>query len=324
VSDVSRRRTIPSELETRLSCPVCKRRLELTAEVIHCPNDACRASFPVLRNVPILINEANSLFQLSDFTDGSATFFRETHSFETRADRLLPDFYRAAPARRNFGRFTRELLTKSSTPIVLVIGGSILGSGIEPLLEACPPAKLVETDVALGPRTMLICDAHDLPFAAETFDGVVLQAVLQHVVDPVRCVEEAWRVLKTDGLIYVQTPFMQPVHAKLDFSRFTHLGLRWLFRRFEELDSGVMHGPGTALGLSFQYFLLSFAQRRSTRGFLRAAARTTSFFLKYCDIYLNKRPGSLDAAAGYYFLGAKSTAVLPEEDLLRQFRGGLT
>ncbi len=42
---------------------------------------------------------------------------------------------------------------------------------------------------------MLICDAHDIPFADRSFDGVIVQAVLEHVVDPFRCCEEIHRVL---------------------------------------------------------------------------------------------------------------------------------
>jgi ubiquinone/menaquinone biosynthesis C-methylase UbiE len=48
----------------------------------------------------------------------------------------------------------------------------------------------VETDVAFGPRTGIICDAHDLPFADETFDGVIARAVLEHVANPFQCVQE--------------------------------------------------------------------------------------------------------------------------------------
>jgi len=47
-----------------------------------------------------------------------------------------------------------------------------------------PPIELVETDVAFGPRTAVICDAHRLPFENASFDGVVAQAVLEHVADP--------------------------------------------------------------------------------------------------------------------------------------------
>jgi len=50
-------------------------------------------------------------------------------------------------------------------------------------LTSEPRIRLVETDVSFGPRTQLICDAHDLPFENNSFDGVIAQAVLQYVVE---------------------------------------------------------------------------------------------------------------------------------------------
>ena len=92
---------------------------------------------------------------------------------------------------------------------------------------------------------IVICDAHDLPFKEKSFDAIICQAVLEHVADPYRCVEEMFRVLKPKKFIYVETPFMQQVHmAPYDFTRFTYLGHRRLFRRFKEIDSGIACGPG--------------------------------------------------------------------------------
>jgi ubiquinone/menaquinone biosynthesis C-methylase UbiE len=184
--------------------------------------------------------------------------------------------------------------------------------------------ELVESDVSFGPRTMLICDAHDIPFADESFDAVIAQAVLEHVADPYRCMEEIHRVLKGQGLVYVETPFMVQVHlAPHDFTRFTHLGLRRLCRNFDELESGANSGPGMALAWAYQHFLLSFATSKTLRRMLAIFAKLTSFYLKYLDYYLIDKPGTLDAAAGYYFLGRKGGRVLSDRELIRLYRGAL-
>ena len=60
---------------------------------------------------------------------------------------------------------------------------------------------LFETEVSFGTCTVPICDAHDIPFENKFFDGVIIQAVLEHVVDPYRCVEKIHRVLKVKGLV---------------------------------------------------------------------------------------------------------------------------
>src|SRR3546814_5193397 len=69
------------------------------------------------------------------------------------------------------------ICSRSARPRVLVVGGGIVGSGMEPLLHA-PGIELVETDVALEERTQLVCDAHDLPFDDASFDGVDRKSVV--------------------------------------------------------------------------------------------------------------------------------------------------
>jgi len=56
--------------------------------------------------------------------------------------------------------------------------------------------ELVGSDVSLGPDTMLVCDAHDITVADGSFDGIIVQAVLEHVADPYRCAEEITECLK--------------------------------------------------------------------------------------------------------------------------------
>ena len=158
--------------------------------------------------------------------------------------------------------------------------------------------ELIETDVPFGPHTQIICDAHDIPFENESFDGVIAQSVLEHVVDPYRCVKEIYRVLKKDSIVYAETAFMQPVHGGVyDFTHFTFLGHRHLFRNFKEIDSGAVQGSGTALARLYQNFLLSFTQNQFRRTLIYAYARTTSFWLKYFDCPIISKPSTLDAAS---------------------------
>ena len=193
---------------------------------------------------------------------------------------------------------------------------------MEPLMEL-KKAVLLETDVSLGPRTRLVCDAHQLPFANETFDCVVAQAVLEHVADPYRCVAEFHRVLKPEGLMYADTPFMQNAHmGRYDFTRFTYVGHRRLFRDFNQLDAGISCGPGMALSESFIYFLLSFPRNHRVRSGLTIIGRLLAFWLKYFDRYLASKEGAFDAASGFFFLGTKSYESLGDREIIGQYRGG--
>ena len=180
-----------------------------------------------------------------------------------------------------------------------MLGGSIPGKGMEALTSA-PSLELVATDVSFGPLTALICDAHDIPFADESFDGLIVQAVLEHVVDPGRCAEEILdRVLKPNGVVYAETPFMQQVHqGRYDFTRFTHSGHRRLFRQFREIASGPVCGPGMALASARSIFSSELHIFPSPQGTAESLRATDGLRFEYVDHYLVEKPGALDGASG--------------------------
>jgi hypothetical protein len=112
------------------------------------------------------------------------------------------------------------------------------------------------------------------------------------------------------------------VHGgRYDFLRFTDLGHRRLFPAFNEVISGALGGPATALAWAYEYFLISFSRGQWTKALLKAFARFTSFWLKYLDYVLISGPGALDAASAYYFLGQKSDDLLSDRELLVMYRG---
>lgn len=196
-----------------------------------------------------------------------------------------------------------------------------MGQGMSPIYSNST-FEVIGSDVSFGPHTKIICDAHDIPFEKDVFDCVIIQAVLEHVLDPHRCVREVTRVLKPQGIVYSETPFMQQVHmGRYDFTRFTHLGHRRLFKDYEEIQSGPTGGPGTVLAWSYLYFLKCFASSKLVLSLLTKFAHFTAFFLKYFDYCLNDRPGTYDSASGYFFMGKKSDKCLSDKELIRQYRG---
>ena len=49
-----------------------------------------------------------------------------------------------------------------------------------------------------------------------------IQAVLEHVLSPESVVKEIFRVIKNDGIVYSEIPFMQQIHmGKNDFNKYS-------------------------------------------------------------------------------------------------------
>ena len=295
-----------------LRCPRCRGALDVE-DSITC--SSCGAVYTRVDERPVLLDADRSLVGPSDLSANGRS------PAASLVSRLLPPLGRSRGSAENYGRLA-TLLQRSEQrrPRVLVVGGRILGAGIERLLEG--GVDMVETDIALGPRTAIVCDAQQLPFADGTFDAVVAQAVLAMVPDAEEAVAELHRVLCDEGLIYAEDSFIQQVWGgSVDFHRWTPLGHRRLFRTFEEIASGVLDGPGTALAWSWHYFLLSFARSRRARKVLQVAGRVSGFWPKYFDAILCRRPGAFDAASGVYFLGRKSERVLSDRELVAGYRG---
>ena len=92
-------------------------------------------------------------------------------------------------------------------------------------------------DVEPGANVMFVADAHVLPIADASLDGVIMVSVLEHLYDPIRAVNEIARVLKPGGVYFSYAPFYHPYHASPhDYFRFTREGYRYLLRDFTRVE----------------------------------------------------------------------------------------
>ena len=312
-----------SDLLGILRCPRCRAELICLESELRCTAPNCRATYPCVDGIPILIDEGKSVFRAGDSASARDTFFpkRRFVWWKSIGRKLMPSISSNIAEYRLLQSLATHVRALSHDARILILGGGLTGGGAARLRDE-PGIICIETDVVPGPRTSVVCDAHSLPFEDGSLSAVVAQAVLEHVCDPWVCVQEIHRVLAPRGLCYIETPFMQQVHGgKYDFYRFTDLGHRRLLRHFEEIERGICCGPGMALAWSWTYFLRSLCDATWIKSFLTWVGHLTSFWLKYLDRLLSKRRGAYEAASGFYFLGRKAQQPLDDRQLARHLPG---
>lgn len=299
-------------------CPADGGILDTARQALACR--ACGVVYPVVNGVPVLIRDSHSVFAIADYETARAY---TGASYGRSADRN-------SGARRAWRRLARSLSDTASSirhpgvddvlayvralhpaPRVLVIGSGGLRIG-------APGDRVMHTDVAFGPAVDAIADAHDLPFPDGSFDLAIAVAVLEHVADPQRCVAEIARVLAPGGHVYAVTPFLQPVHmGEHDFTRFTPIGHRRLFRAWDEVAAGVAMGAGSMLAWAIGGSLLAVSQARPWQVFGRMAG-LLAMPLRWLDRFLRNAP---DAAGGCWFFGRlRDGGPISDRELVQGYR----
>ena len=275
----------------------------------------CGVEFPTTGPWPVLVDFAHSVLKRDAITasQGASVVIRRQHrGVEAVVRRCLKVHNKVAEA-----NLSNLLARLSAGARVLVVGGGAIGDGMTRLYAAETNLSLVAFDIYGSENVQLIADAHRIPFADGAFSAVVVQAVLEHVLDPSVVVAEIWRVLEPNGYVYAETPFLQNVHeGAYDFTRFTESGHRWLFRAFKLISSGPSNGPGSQLIWSISYFVWGITRSRKAARVARALLSP----LQLCDHFIPRR-FHVDSAAGVFFLGSRSDSPIVPADIVSFYSG---
>jgi SAM-dependent methyltransferase len=302
-------------IEPLLRCPETGKPLQRGANGFHRRDDLSFV-YPIFDDKPILIDFDRSVLSKSDVLSSRAESPVNRKSYRRFGETIK----RMLSPEKKSTRENIDLLLSALPPqrnsLVLVIGGGTMGQGTGALYQH-PRARVVALDVYRSPNVQLIADAHDIPLCDESIDAVVVQAVLEHVLDPQRVVDEIWRILRPGGVVYAETPFMQQVHeGPYDFTRFTESGHRYLFRRFSLLRSGTSGGPGTQLAWSIDYFARSVFRSRSMGKLFKLAFSWLHLFDRIIPPDL-----ASDGASGTFFLGRKSLETMSPREIIAFYPG---
>jgi len=104
--------------------------------------------------------------------------------------------------------------------------------------------KILDIDPKCKPD--IIGDIHNLPQEDGMVNAIIYRAVLEHVYDPQKAVNEMYRVLKKGGKCLAYLPFLYPYHGKpgsyKDYYRYTKDGIEYLFREFSSIETCPVRG----------------------------------------------------------------------------------
>lgn len=188
-----------------LICPRCSGGLISRSSNFICRS--CEVVYPLRSCVPILLP--------SGVNDASATIISE--------EDLV--------SRHPYSTSAMEIIAAHADGLVLDLGA---GGKFDRYWN------VVQVDIFRYPAVDVVASADRLPFADNSFDAVVSQAVFEHLQYPEWAAAEIRRVLKVGGIAKVDTAFLQPEHGyPYHFFNATETGLRHWFRDFDIKWSGV-------------------------------------------------------------------------------------
>ena len=304
-----------------LCCPKCKLALESKDNLTYCSNFKCsygHSSFTTVDGKLVLVDYDNSIIQRDAFINSSAiNMVERTIKFSKIQGFVKVILNGSSDVSKINLELCSELLNTTTNPKILIIGGGTIGAGCEEFIKQYQK-DIIAFDVYDSENIDFIADAHSIPIIDEYFDLIIVQAVLEHVLLPDTVVSECNRILKKGGFIYSETPFLQHVHeGAYDFTRFTLLGHRILFKQFEVIKSGIIGGLGQSLLWSIEYFARGLFRSRK----IGKIVKLSFFWVRLLEKLI---PGAYnnDGACGCYFLGKKT--MIPEVKLssfIKEYKG---
>lgn len=212
---------------------------------------------------------------------------------------IYADHNSAAVVKRELGGLLAQI---QANDFVLNVGA---GHGrIHPLVR--------NLDIRPGVDIDYVCTADSIPINDGVVDLVITQEVFEHISNPVDSIREIHRVLRPEGRLFFQVPFIIGYHpGPTDYWRFTKEGIR----HFIEANGFVIQTQGVTVGsasgfyrVAVEFFAIMFSGPvRSLYLPIKGIVALIFYPIKWLDAY-TKLSAQNDRIAGGYFCIARKRA----------------
>ena len=165
--------------------------------------------------------------------------------------------------------------------------------------------------------TDYVSDVCNVALDDESVDGIIATGLLEHLDSDYDFMEECQRLLRKDGVLHIEVPFLQQYHDDpVDYRRYTETGLKKFVEQFgfEVMGHGVHIGPTVTIATLNAYYasLLFEGPGVVSKVLSNAAYFVVSWMWKpftYLDKFLKNKKQAHRLAFGVYvtakYKGAK-------------------
>lgn len=284
---------------TYLCCPTCKKSLLKKGDRLSCRS--CRIDYEIREGIPILVD----LSKVPEHLHKQIRYFE--HEDETRGDWVLEPWQ---------ARYVRKFLdTAKPKPRGLIVDNAT-GSGYMAIELAKRGFHVIATDLTMrelvrlqtrakrlgiaGKMLFACCTSESLPVASNVADGLVANAILEHLPKETEAIGEMRRVVKRGACVMVAMPiafrYLLPIFWPLNWlhdrrighlRRYTRGRILKKFAGFREISTyytgGAVNVLCVILYLLTKYIpFLEFGERadRATESLPYGSSNVVSIFKK--------------------------------------------
>lgn len=167
---------------------------------------------------------------------------------------------------------------------------------------------IINIDVFAFDEVDIVADVTGLPICDNSVDFILNIAMIEHVEEPEKVIQEAYRILKPGGIFFGYLPFMAPYHAAPnDFYRWTKPGIKKLFYGFKSIEIDIGAGPTSGMLWVLQEWLAIFFSfgSRTMHDIIFMFMMVLTAPIKLADILLVHFPNAEKIASGFLITGKK-------------------